>query len=338
MRLRVLAVGSALGLVLVLAPVAARADEPSPSPERIKAAAEEFDRGRRSYLAKDFENAAVHFENAFRDAPRAETLRLAIRARREAKQLARAATLAAVAEARYASDAATRELAKETLTEAAPALAEYTITCSSECSVTADGRVVSQSDATSQRVFLDPGPHELGIGFKDGSLARKVDAAKGGKETLSFEAPPPPAPVAPAPVTPAPAPSPPKHEAPPPVARKPLGPVVFFVAAGITLVAGGAAVASGIDTKNNPGTDTVRRECAGKDESCPAYAEGKAAELRTNILFAATGAAALATAVIGVFFTDWGGAPKSAARRGPSVHAVVGPTAGGASAAVLGRF
>lgn len=337
MRLRVLAVACAL--VLVAAPTAARADEPAPSPERIKAAAEEFDRGRRSYLAKDFENAAVHFENAFRDAPRAETLRLAIRSRREAKQLARAATLAAVAEARYASDAATTQLAKETLAEAAPLLEEYAIACSSECSVTADGRVVSQGDATAQRVFLDPGPHELGIGFKHGSVARKVESTRGAKETLSFEAPPPPAPpaaAAPPPATPAPAPPP--HEAPPPAAHKPLAPVVFFVAAGITVVAGGAAIASGIDTKNNPGTDTVRRECAGKDESCPAYAQGKAAELRTNILFAATGAAALATAVIGVFFTDWGGASKGTARRGRSLDAVVAPTPGGASAAVVGRF
>ena len=36
------------------------------------------------------EEAAVHFESAFRDAPRAETLRLAMRARRDAGQLARA--------------------------------------------------------------------------------------------------------------------------------------------------------------------------------------------------------------------------------------------------------
>ena len=39
----------------------AYAQEAQPSPERIKAAAEEFDRGRRAYLAKDFEQAAVHF-------------------------------------------------------------------------------------------------------------------------------------------------------------------------------------------------------------------------------------------------------------------------------------
>src|SRR5262245_33512028 len=124
----------------------AHADEPQPSPERIKAAAEEFDRGRRAFLAKDFEQAAGHFENAFRDAPSKETLRLAIRARRDAKQPARAATLAAVAQAQYGADAPTAQLAKDTLAETAKDLAEYIVDCSAPCTIAADGRVVSQSE------------------------------------------------------------------------------------------------------------------------------------------------------------------------------------------------
>jgi hypothetical protein len=325
----------ALGIALSSTAIVARADEPAPSPERIKAAAEEFDRGRRAYLAKEFENAAVHFENAFRDAPRAETLRLAIRARREAKQVARAATLAAVAEARYASDAATAQLAKETLESAAPTLQEYDVECASPCSVTADGRVVSQSDAAAHRIFLDPGPHDLGIGFSQGSVAKKVDAKKGAKETLAFAAPAAPPEPAPEPVRPrpaAPGDAPPAE--PKPSSGKPLGPVVFFVTAGITVAAGAATVWSGIDTQNNPGTDTVRRECAGKDESCPAYKEGKSNELRTNVLLGVTGAAAIATAVIGVFFTDWGGGRRAAA--GPRPTFAVAPNAAGAGLA--GRF
>jgi hypothetical protein len=42
----------------------ARADE-LPSAERLKPAAEEYDRGRRAFLADDFfEGASVHFESA----------------------------------------------------------------------------------------------------------------------------------------------------------------------------------------------------------------------------------------------------------------------------------
>ena len=103
---------------LMLVPAFAHAQDAQPSPERIKAAAEEFDRGRRADLAKDFEQAAQLFENAYRDAPSKETLRLAIRARRDAKQLARAATLAAMVQARYPDDAASMQYAKETLDSA----------------------------------------------------------------------------------------------------------------------------------------------------------------------------------------------------------------------------
>src|SRR3954470_2403615 len=119
----------ALGACSLAAVSSALADD-TPSAERLKSAADEYDRGRRAFLADDFEGAGVHFENAYRDAPRAETLRLAIRARRKAKQLARAATLAAVAAERYPNDAPTAQLAKETLDEAGPQLHEYLFECS----------------------------------------------------------------------------------------------------------------------------------------------------------------------------------------------------------------
>jgi hypothetical protein len=354
-----LAIGVVLGaLVVARAPVARADDGPAPSAERIKSAAEEFDRGRRAYLAKEFDQAAVHFESAFRDAPRAETLRLAIRARREAKQLARAATLAAIAQKRYPNDAQTAALATHTLDEAGPALQEYDVACSAECGITADGRVVSQADALAQRIFLDAGPHDLGVSFRTGSVSRHVEAKKGGRDALSFEAPA-------APATPpatagaggggaggaagaggagaggaagAAGGSAPGGEAAPgeaaPASHKPLGPVVFFVAAGVTLAAGAATVVSGIDTKNDPGVDAVRRECAGKDESCPAYEDGRASQLRTNILLGASLGAAAVTAVIGLFFTDWHGSAPAPAR------ATVGlaPSRDGAAVSLSGRF
>lgn len=326
-----LAALAALALVGPLAlgrgPREARADE-APSADRLKAAAEEFDRGRRAYLAKDYEGAATHFENAYRDAPRAETLRLAIRARREAKQLARAATLAAIARDRYPSDGPTAQLAKEVLDEAGPALQIYDVDCRSECAVAADGRVVSQADGVRHRLFLDPGPHELGVSFKEGgAVTRKVDAKKGAMEALSFEAPPPP-PVGPGPAAPGPS-----RETPPPPrpSPKPLGPVVFFVAAGVTVALGAATVVSGIDAQNNPGVDAVRQACAGKDESCPEYQDGKAAETRTNVLLGVTLGAAVVTGVIGVFFTEWSRTPSS-------VKVGAAPLPGGAALGASASF
>ena len=309
----------------------ARADDP-PSADRLKSAAEEYDRGRRAFLAEDFEGAAVHFESAFRDAPRAETLRLAIRARRKAKQLGRAASLAAIAQQRYASDAPTAQLAKETLDEAAPALAELEVECSPECAITVDGRVVSQSDALKHRIFLEAGAHDLGFSFKTGVVTRHVEAKRGGKDVLSFDAPPPP-----------------KLEpvvgsgsgqggigagtagagTGTPTSPKPLGPAVFFVGAGVTAAVGALTVLSGIDARNNPGVESVRRACAGKDESCPEYQDGKSAETRTNVLLGVTIGAAVVTGIFGVFFTQWSRS---------SVTVGAAPLPGGGAVGVAARF
>jgi hypothetical protein len=299
-------------LPILMWSVVARADDVQPSPERIKAAADEFDLGRRAFLTKDFEQAAAHFENAFRDAPSQESLRLAIRARTEAKQLARAATLAAVAQTQYPNDAATAKLAKDTLANAGPELAEYVVTCASTCTVAADGRVVSQTDGAHHRVFLEPGPHELGVSFSQGSVSKHVDGAKGSSNPLSFDGP------APTP-TPTPVPTPTPEPVPvpnpgPEKSAKPLPPFVFFIAAGVTAAAGAATIVSGVDTQNDPGPDAVRRECAGKGESCPLYQEGQDAETRTNILLGVTVGTAILTGVIGLFFTQWKSSGLSSSR------------------------
>lgn len=297
---RTLALLVAVVSVGALGPVNEAFAQAAPSAERLKIAAEEFDRGRRAYLAKEFDKAAGHFESAYRDAPRAETLRLAIRARREAKQLARAATDAAHAAERYPDDPNTAQLAREVLAEAAPKLADLTIACSVACSVVADGRVVSFADATSHRVWFEPGTHELGIGFSDKSVTRQVELTAGSHPLLRVEPPAdePPPPAAPEPPGQVP-------EQPPPPKEKPLPPVVFFVAAGVTVALGGATVFSGLDAKSNPGRDAVRDACAGKGESCPLYQDGEAKELRTNVLLGATAGAFVATSVIGLFFTRW---------------------------------
>jgi hypothetical protein len=300
----------AAAVVAAMWTTSAHAQETQPSADRIKAAADEFDRGRRAFLAKDFEQAAGHFENAFRDAPSKETLRLAIRARRDAKQPARAATLAAVAQERYANDSQTAQLAKETLAEAGPELSEYVVECSSPCTIAADSRVVSQSDGLKHRVYLEPGAHDLGVSFQQGgAVSRQVDAKKGSSTPLAFEPPPPPSPPK---TTPPPVRSPPVV---PPAGEKPLGPAVFFIAGGVTAATLAATIASGIATENDPGPDAVRRECAGRGESCPLYQEGQDAETRTNILLGVTIGAAVVTGAIGLFFTQWSSSPREHAQQ-----------------------
>ena len=119
-----------------------------------------------------------------------------------------------------------------------------------------------------------------------------------------------------------------------------LPPTVFFVGAGATVILGGVTIWSGIDTMNNPGTERVSKECpAGQPiTNCPTYQLGLDHERRTNILIAATSVVGVTTAVIGLFFTNWGGdeTPKSD-KKDAFIMPVVG-VSNGVNIGAVGRF
>ncbi|MBL0193865.1 MAG: hypothetical protein IPQ09_06495 [Myxococcales bacterium] len=322
---------AALAAAALAAP-SVHADEPLPTPDRVRAAEEEYDAGRRAFLADQFEAAATHFENAYRDAPRSQVLRNAIRSREKAGQLARAATLADLAVRRYTADAQTRDLANEVLGAAKGRLHELQVRCVPECGLTADGKVVSIGDARIFSVYLEPGPHSLTFGFGEGrGVQRSFQAKAGLRDELTIE-PPPVAPKAPPPAVPG---APPRVGQEPPAApRSGLSPAVFYVGVGLSLAAGAATAISGVATIDSPGKEAVRQGCVGQGTECPLYQSGLAGETRTNVGLAFTGGLVVATGVIGLFFTDWG--PKT-----PSVRSGAGlPTLmiGWQSAGLAGRF
>jgi hypothetical protein len=292
------------------------ADAPAapPSAERIRSAAAEYDAGRRAFMENKYEEAAIHFENAFHDAPRAEALRNAIRARKDAKQFARAATLAALAERIYADDTTTMVVVHDTLSDAAPKLERISLDCSPKCGVASDGRVLSLEDVSHFVFFVDPGPHDIVVSWEgDRTKQMKVDAKPGGRLEWKLQAPvevaPPPPPAV---VTPPP--QPPVHDEPAQASSKPFGPVVFFIGAGLTVVGAGLTIASGIQTENSPGAAAVQSQCAGQGENCPAYQTGRSEQLRTNILLGSTIGVGVLTGVVGIFFTQWSHSPKTPAR------------------------
>lgn len=343
MRLRTFALalvilGSALG-------PAARvfAQDASVDPVKVKAAAEEFDAGRRAYKQREFGTAAAHFENAFRDAPSAQAIRMAIRARQEAGDLARAATLCVRAQALYPEDRETVTLAQRILQDNTPKLQKVTLNCDPACTVTLDGKVVRDDAATSQVIFADPGEHSLVAGWsKDRSVSRPVSGKEGSATTLEVTAPPEPeaAPPAPSPTSPAPAPTSTSAASTPAVevsTSKGAPPMLFWLALGTTTVVGGITVWSGLDARANPGPDTVREKCVGLGTACPEYQDGLSKERRTNYLLAGTGIGVASTAVIGLFFTDWGdrsgGKQEAGARVTPMLD-----TSGGVGLNATGRF
>ena len=312
----------------------------------VEFAASEHARGYQSYLKKDYEAAAVHYENAFFSVPNPAELRNAIRARRDAKQYARAATLAALAHRKFSDDAPTKKAADEAIAEAKRYVQEITIACALECGVVADGKVVTIERAKEVRFFLDAGHHELVIGWtEERTKTIPFDAKAGSSETIKLEAPPlpPPKPTA-TPTATATSTSTSTTTStststptstPPPPEPKPLGRAVFYTGVGFTVVAAGVTVLSGLDAQNNPGADAVRRNCVGLGESCPDYQKGRSAQLRTNILLVVSGGLGLATAVIGLFFTQWG-APKSPEPSRGSVR--VEPVVGLGQSGVMGRW
>jgi hypothetical protein len=301
-----LARGLVLALIIGAAPSIALAQDAEPTPAQLRAAAEAFDRGREAYKAEHFAEAAEQFERADASAPSATALDLAMKARDRAGDLDRAGTLAALGLERYPDDPNIAAAAPEIIQRARAQLYEVTVACVIPCEL-ADGTQIVHGTASQQRtVFLTPGQHSLRAGFPDGKTQSKsLDAMAGMNGQLSFEGP------APEQVEPVAAPEPepePEPEAPPPEeSSKGWSPMVFWIGAGATVVAGGVTAWSGIDTINNPGKDRVQNECAAHDEDCELYQQGRSKQARTNVLLGVTGGLAVATGLIGVLAVDWGG-------------------------------
>ncbi|HEX6766987.1 MAG TPA: hypothetical protein VF103_15935 [Polyangiaceae bacterium] len=313
MKLVVYALGGVLSLSM--ARNAHAQGRPEPTPEQVQAAAEAFDHGRDAYKAGRYGEAAEQFERADSNAPSATALELAIKARDKAGDLDRAATLALLAVELYASEVQSEEtglgkIAPPLLERARKELYELDVQCSEPCQLV-DGKKLVHGEPVAQRViFLSDGQHDLVAGWSEGRTQTKsVTATAGASGEVAFEAPPVPAgePEAKPEVAAAKPSEAPVDEGP----KKSGGwsPTVFFVGAGLTVAAAGVTVWSGIDTKNNPGAERVKNECAAGDTNCELYKEGRSKQLRTNVLIGVTGALAVGTALIGALAVDWGGKP-----------------------------
>src|SRR6187402_546329 len=308
---------AAFALVLNSAGIARAAEEAvEPTPAQVRTAAEAFDRGREAYKAEEFVEAAEQFESADANAPSAAALELAIRARDKANQLDRAATLAALALARHPEDPSIQKIAPPIVQRAKVELFQLDIKCDDPCDVTVAGKIAPGRRATDRTVFVAPGKYAVRAGWSgDRSESKSIDAAKGVGTALSFHAPA--ESTAAAPVTTTGAATATSGEASVDTGPRKSGglpPVVFIVGAGLTAVAGGITIWSGLDTQNNPGADKVRSTCqAGNTEECQSlYQKGVDSQHRTNILLGVTAGVGVATAVIGAFFTDWGGSKQAA--------------------------
>lgn len=340
---------SVLALVLG-APLGAYAQEAAaePTPAQVRAAAEAFDRGREAYKAEEYIEAAEQFEKADNSAPSSAAIELAIRARDKAGELDRAATLLALALKRHPTDQNLIKLGSDLDRRVRADLFQLNTTCDTPCDLTVGGKIVHGPPDTQRTLFVLPGALTVRAGWSDNrSEAKQIQAEKGGSGELAFVTPPAPQDMA----------KQPTDAGPPAVAdpgaikdegalKKSSGwpPTIFFVGAGLTAVAGGITVWSGVDTVNNPGADKVEEECRGQGESCQLYQEGLSKQRRTNILIGVTAGLGVATLVVGLFATDWSGgksasAPAEAAKRlRPGVAMAPWASLDGGGLQAVGRF
>jgi hypothetical protein len=325
---------------LALASAPALADGPRKPPDaaRVRTAAEQYDAGVAAFKAHDFERAASHFEAADAAVPSAAALRQAIRARAEAGQKSRAATLAALALDRYGRDDTTVKLAREALAKLGPELLRVNVSCVSPCVLAVGTRSVPGDPATRWTVYLHPGKEPLSASFLGGvgSASREIDGKAGASIDVRFDPEEPKKPSTVAPVIPATPPKsdPPKDEPPPPAARG-ISPAFFGVGLAITAGLGATTIWSGIDTINNPGTDAVKQACQTNSPSCQTLNEqGIAHQRRTNILIGATAGAGAVTVLLAVF-TRWR-SPKKAAQASWTPSAII--TDRGAALGAAGSF
>jgi hypothetical protein len=306
----------AVALTLTLSPLAALAEED------VAAASAAFAEAQRAQLRGDYSRAAEFFEVAYQSAPSPAALRSAIRNREMSGQIVRAATLSLRALERYPTDAETRQVAENVLANSTARLTRVRVRCNEPCRVTADGGLVSDQPSDTVEFFVTTGPHTIEAQWSGRpSVSRPVEGTPGA--ILSFELT---APAAVAPAEPPAAAAPavavngPLAPAPAPVEKERSGglpPAVFWVGAGLTVIAGGVLTWSGLDTLS-------KRDDYEAAPTREGYDDGVELEKRTNILAAVTGGLGISTLAIGLFATDWGGSAAVSAMPGGVAFSVGG--------------
>ncbi|MGE0790403.1 MAG: tol-pal system YbgF family protein [Sandaracinaceae bacterium] len=270
-------------------------DEGAPAPEppsdvrRLEAARRAFDRGTAYALSEDYSRAAAQFETAFRLVPSADALERAMQSQLRAGHTLRAVNLALRLVGEFPDAEPQASAASAILAEHGASYVRLDLDCET-CIFAIEGRV-----RTFHQVMLEPNTdHRLVVERGDARQEHTLRGAPG--ERLRVGAPAelvrvltveerPPGGSAPSPD--------PSVDA----GTDGLDPWVFGVGVGLTVVAASILVWSGIDTLD--GLDAFNHM-----PTRPAFEEGEAKELRTNVLIVVTSSLAALT-LLAALFTRW---------------------------------
>lgn len=283
------------------------AQDNAPSSADIKRAATAYDQGRERFREGQYTEAAEKFESADGYAPSAAALRLAIFARKEAGQLARALTHAALALELYPDNAELAGEAQSLIDESAASFGKVRVSCDEPCDLLLNNRIVHGQAASSRLLYVEPGSATVRASWSEGrNKSESLTISAGSEEELSFYSPE--IPVAPSQtVTGQEFDTGTSSDSAMDDGKKggwPKG--VFFTGLGLTAGGGVATVILGLNAKNNPGPEAVKRDCEQGDETCPTYREGLRNQTYANVAIGATALFGVFT-ITSAFLTDWGG-------------------------------
>jgi tetratricopeptide (TPR) repeat protein len=284
-------------------------------------AAKKFKEGERAFKRHDYTAAAAAFDEAYSIAPHPAALFNAATAYEKAGELTRAANLCA----RYLRDApeddSRREKANALIGDLTPKLGRIQIQERGASDVTLDGK-----DVEDEVSYVNPGDHVVTGRFGEKGVERKFSVVAGSLLRVVLEPPKKKVETGLSEEGAGSADGEPAEKDRDKEKPKPLPPAVFYAGAAITVVLGGVAVWSGLDTNKARSDYDSSPTQDGLDA-------GKSKQSRTNLLLVASGVALGGTAVIGLFFTDWKHGPKEKPPP-PEAKLLIGPGFIGAS----GRF
>jgi tetratricopeptide (TPR) repeat protein len=265
------------GAILAIGLASMALASPAFADERA-AASKKFEDGERAYRAGDFTLAGDLFEDAYALSPHADALWNAARAWHRAGERARAANLYARFLREAPPNAPDRNRATTALIELSRQLGKLELQKSTFDAAKVDDRAVD-----AELVYVAPGGHEVVLEHGDERDAQSIVVGAGAVVSVAFReaavAKPPPPP-------------------PPPEEHRGWSPTIVWIGAGLTAVAAGFSIWSGVDTLNT--RDDYLRSGSKSD-----FDDGRAEQRRTNIGWVVTGSLAALTAATALVLVDW---------------------------------
>lgn len=277
----------------------------APTAQDIKRAARAYDQGRERFREEQYVEAAEKFESADSYAPSAAALRLAIFARKEAGQLDRALTHAALALELYPDNPELIGEAQTVIDEDGANFGKIDVSCDEPCELLLNNRIVHGRASSGRTIFVQPGTAEIRASWSEGrTQSETVAVDAGGYEQVSFYSPEIPTEVEPSTL----GTDEPMNEIDVSADEAKKGgwpPGIFYTGLGLTVVGATTTAILGVRANNNPGPNAVRDNCVKDDVDCPEYLEGRRNQSAANAALGVTAALGVFT-IVSAIMTDWG--------------------------------